>query len=63
VRGNWVGAGDVVCRAEGCIRFVDFCWMFGGPVDGTWCGVMGTVEGFWVGSAGVCCDGQNVVLW
>ncbi len=54
---------DVVHRAEGCIRFVDYCWMFGGSVDGSWCEVMGTVKGFLSGSAGVSCNGQNVVHW
>jgi len=26
VRGDWVVASDIVCRAEGCIQLVDFCF-------------------------------------
>jgi len=29
------------------LHLIDYFLMYGGPVDGSWCGVMGTVEGFW----------------
>jgi len=61
VRGYWVAANNVVSRAEGWVRLVDFCWVYGGPINGLQFGVMGAVKGFLMESAGVCCDDWNMV--
>jgi len=61
LQGDWVIVNSVIGRVQSWVRLVDVWWAYSRPVNGSEVGVVCTIDGLWVGNAGLFCDGLDLV--